>query len=267
MEVEWPKVFFGEAFYGQLQAEINKKMIDEVTAEQAFNFVLDKVSHNNWEKCAAFKGMSKPETFLFRICRNLALDYSRSIDGRPRPNKWIRDNGPLWEEIWEDLCVKRKDPNEVVHKQLLDGSLDEEAIRGIITVIKTRLPKCGERKVHVNIDDPDFPTDSVEELATSGDCSDCNHEEQELTMISTLLGEDVDLHQLRYVDEAKLCEIRSKIRELGITSEERIILQLFYVKGKNYTAIARQMGLEKHQPVRLIERTLKKVRQLLPETD
>ncbi|RLP54612.1 MAG: sigma-70 family RNA polymerase sigma factor [Ketobacter sp.] len=264
MEIDWPKYFFNEAFFNRLKFEISKTIKDDLRAEQALDYVIEKISHNEWEKCAGFKGMSKPETFLFKMARNLAVDFMRKQSGRPRAGKWIKQSGPLWEAIWEDLCVKRKHQQELILKYTECGSRDSDSVLNIIRMIKMKVPNCGSVTKEVSLDNPDVHLEASEGLAvSSSDCVESSVAEGQLLLMSLLLGDQVKNHQLNFIADEESDKIRIFFNGLNMSLDEMLILQLHFLEGKSYTAIAQQMGLAKHQPVRLIESVLSKIRKSL----
>jgi len=114
-QVETYKTRFFES-YDDIRGIAKKQFPNApVDAEAAFNYVLDEIDKNNWERLATCKE-DKFDACLYKIVKNLLVDYSRKIKGRYRPPKWITQKGGLWIEIHRLLYLKKLSENEIREK-------------------------------------------------------------------------------------------------------------------------------------------------------
>jgi len=142
----WPETILGKM--GEGLTIIDKisaiKFTRAAEAEEAAAFVLDKLSENNWKRCASYKGNAQPQTYLVRITKNLLEDFRRKKYGRPRPPKWLKDSGKTWVDLWSELCKEGRSHQEIIRRFMQKGH-DGDWIKGTIRVIKARIPSCGQK--------------------------------------------------------------------------------------------------------------------------
>lgn len=103
MDINWSKIFFATDFYRRLSKMAQTTIIDDVVAEEAVTFVINKISENNWERCQSYSGRSAPETFLQSVCSNLIIDFHRKVYGGERPPEWLKKRQNLGNRLERDL--------------------------------------------------------------------------------------------------------------------------------------------------------------------
>ena len=264
MDVNWSQLILSETFFQRLSSQARRHIVDDVVADQAVTYVIETLSANQWEKCQTYNGKSTPETFLYSLCSNLVIDYSRKYYGRQRPPSWLQRNGPLWLAIWKELCINRADRETVIMRHTADGSHSRTVIETIITGITARLPWCGVSSRPESIDDDNYH-DHYDELTTSHESNDREGFDDALEFANLVLNESGDSSNLEGMSSVDPSSLYDVFKNLQLTPEEKLILKMHYCDGLNFSAIARALGMAKHQPVRLIEKVLERARKLLKE--
>jgi len=94
----------------------------DTDADAAINFVLEKISENNWKRLLACDER-KFTSCLKKIVYNLLVDYHRKVSKRYQTPKWVKERGPLFVEIHRCLHYKRMSREEI--KERIDIFLSE----------------------------------------------------------------------------------------------------------------------------------------------
>lgn len=237
-----------------------RRFPDLVTAEESVTYVIEQISADDWARCEAFTGGSKPETFLYSVCSNLLEEFSRKRYGRARPPEWLKQEGELWVQIWRWLCLERDHPEAISDRLCDDGAREPGLIHNIMRAIKAKLPWCGVSSLPIPAEyqDNDGNTVSVvDQVSTSPAPLEAMTEtvrEDVLASLSALAGHEPPA-ALR--DSA----VHARLREsLALEDDELLLLKLHFQEGLSGLAIARLLGVPNHQPGRQIRKLLEKIR-------
>ena len=77
-----------------------KRFPDVSLADEALNFVQDRLQAGDWSRIRAFRGKSSFATYIGHVANRLLEDFSRSKFGRSRPPGWIVALGAFWEQVY-----------------------------------------------------------------------------------------------------------------------------------------------------------------------
>lgn len=258
MDVDWASIVFTEAFNQRIHQIAKRKfIIDAAGAEEAVTYTIASLSDNNWQKCRAYKGNSSPETFLYKLSVNLMNDYIRKLSGRPRPPTWLKQKGALWVALWKEHCLNRDPIETLLARHTAGGLRDRHLVTDIISSIKAKLPWCGVSTAPIAIDDasqPGLDAHLSDSSTTNPDIDDKAAFDEALEFAHLLLGDA----------EKSLENIElNTMKSIQLTAEEKLVLKMHFCDAMGFSAIARSLGLAKHQPVRLIQSALDKAREHL----
>lgn len=271
--ISWPDIIFHPDWMRRLDRMAGRRFPDPVTAEEASTFILDQLSHNNWQRCDSFNGSSQPETWLFSVAANLLEEFARKRFGRARPPAWLQQQGELWVTIWHFLCLERHMAESIIDRLSHDGSREPNLLHNIIRTIRARLPWCGASHTPI-------PTEFITEDGSTVNLLDQHlHSPAPLEAMTADLREQVlaTLHVLAGLDDTSaplsdsLAGLAALRQQLQLEDDERLLLKLHFQEGLSGQAIARLLGVPNHQPGRQIRRLLDRIRHafheqgLLPE--
>jgi len=138
----WQAIILSSAFLRRLEWLAAKRFPQASLAETAVNEAIAKLSENNWHRLQGFTGKAQPETYAFTVSARLLEDYARERFGRPRPPKWLKDNGAIWVQIWQMLCLERQWPDLVIGR--LESDHEPGFVQNVIRTVRARIPRCGE---------------------------------------------------------------------------------------------------------------------------
>ncbi|MFV1984990.1 MAG: hypothetical protein ACC657_15690 [Thiohalomonadales bacterium] len=277
-EIDWQSLVFQSGWLKKFDKLATKRFGEGGLAEEASTYVIDKISSNQWQCFATFKGQCKPESYLYTVTSNYLEEFSRKRFGRPRPPDWLKRQGALWVQIWKMVCLERQLIQSVI-EQLCSKSLREtNVIKNAIITIKARLPWCGgdsHREVTKNMSDMDDydPT----ELITSRETPELVVTEaaytESLLLISSLMndkpveqmfGERTSELASSYVKSNRL-KIDQIQQKLNLTDEEKILLRMIFQDGMKKSVIAKSLGMQEHLPGRILKQLLTRIDSVFSE--
>lgn len=265
--IVWQDIVFHPDWMRRLERMAARRFPDDTTAEEASTFILDQLSHDNWQRCQSFNGSSRPETWLFSVAANLLEEFARKRFGRARPPAWLQQQSELWVTIWHFLCLERQPGETIVDRFSADGSREPALLRQIIRTIRARLPWCGASQMPI-------PSEYLAEDDSTVNIIDLHqHSPAPLDAMAGALREELlaSLHVLAGLDDTtaglhdNLPALAVLRQTLQLEDDERLLLKLHFQEGLSGQAIARLLGVPDHQPGRQIRRLLQRLRQAFDE--
>jgi len=133
------------AHWKLLQRLAQRRFKNTVLADQALDFVLEKLQEDHWSRLRAYRGEARFSTYLAHVVQRLLEDFARHQFGRQRIPDWIQAQGPLWEQVYRLLCLERLSATEVIEnlRDAVPGGRSLQMIREAIAVIRRRIVDCG----------------------------------------------------------------------------------------------------------------------------
>lgn len=244
-----------------------RRFHDPNLADEALVYVTQELEKDGWKRLRAFGGRSSFKGFLLQVSARLMEDFSRKKFGRVRPNKWIRDRGGIWVQLFKILCMDRMDDDWAVDvlKDSVPQGRSESFIRKAIITLKTRVPDCGKSNMPVNTDG-----EFVDDIPDGGGCQytetpHASAEQRQRTDVMQVLrgivevqGDEMDGALSPLVD--RLMETSSG---LNLTTEDRHLLKLIYWEGLNTSAAGRSLGWTAAKTHGRLRTLLERIRQAL----
>ncbi len=279
--MDWQAIVFESDWLSRLDRLAEKRFGQGGLAEEASSYVIEKLSANEWASLHAFKGQSKPETYLYTVTGNFLEEFSRKRFGRPRPPEWLKRQGDFWVIAWKMLCLERQSESFLIEKLSGQEMRDPDEVKDILRTIKARLPWCGHsnKEISVASHDPDEDGQSPEQIipdyATPEQALSKELLSETLIMMSILLNpspssekiaDDYDLGNFPIKQDMLEKLIRFK-QIISLDDRERIILKMVFQDGFKRKAVAKSLGLADHIPGRIIAKALEKIKQVLESLD
>ncbi len=280
-DINWQSLVFQSGWLQKLDKLANKRFGKGGLAEEAGTYVLEKLSADQWQCLASFKGHCKPESYLHTVTSHLLEEFSRQRFGRLRPPEWLKRQGALWLQIWKMLCLERQLLQSVVEHFCSNGLRELAVINDAVKTIKARLPWCGG-ETHREVTTSSTPTDEGYDpttLITTNETPEQPVTEAQYTetllLISSLMNEKpieslfgktaTDLCT-SYVkkNQQKFDALRQKIQ---LTDEEKIIMRMHFQDGIKKSVIAKSLGMKEHLPGRKLKEALEKISAVFSELE
>ncbi|WP_373089708.1 hypothetical protein [Zhongshania sp.] len=219
----WRLIILSSEFLHRLEWLSAKRFPQPSLAEAAVNEVISRLSENNWHRLQAFTGKALPETYAHTVSARLLEDYARERFGRPRPPKWLKDNGAIWVHIWQMLCLERQWPDLIIGR--LESDHEPGFVQNVIGTVRARIPRCGE---------PGYcevaNAEAIDEAASSASLEDQVIRENQrsvLNLLSTLISRsNSDACPSTPISANGILEDR-----LQLSPEDRLLLALIYEDG------------------------------------
>lgn len=279
--VDWKALILECGWLDRLERLTRKRFGEGGLAEEASTYVLDKLSQNNWQVFDSFRGQSKPETYLHTLANNFIEEFSRKRFGRPRPPEWLKREGNFWIKVWKLLCLERRMPEFIVELLCGDGIHDVESVKQVMRTIKAKIPRCGEavREVTVNSDTGDDDNDDLQDLIPEFNTPETTLEQSQLRelmeILSLLLAGESGSSALERANQAgqniikdtNLATNKTFHQYLDLSDIEWVVLRMFFQDGINFKTIAQTLGLKPHEPGRIKNRIIDKIRQALESSN
>ena len=271
-EIDVKKVYDN---YETLKAITKKWFRDETLFDEAFNYALEGLSKNDWERVRKYEGKATFKRYLSFVWCNLLEDFRIKKFGRTSAPKWVKALGWVGEELFNLLCGKNYSLEESVNRVIQESKfrLDEAVIETIAMDILSKIPNCGKKK------GPAFSIDDKQEgMKNKVDFPDNNpgpgemteNKDTNLTLKALyrafFIVSDKNTKASDILDEKKLNELTGAIGEsIQIDAEERLILTAFFVDGQNITTIGKGLGYNQNQIHGKFRRLKERIRKKLPE--
>lgn len=260
--VDYPRVLFFQ-HYDFLKEEIHRHLKENpATADQAFNYVIEKLAEDNFRRLRNFEGRiveDKPGKFrnyLSKVVKNLLIDYTRKAWNivYKTPDK-VKEIGELAVKVYEQLYIKRCTVGETI--ELLSEEYRIE-IEKTIKEIMPFLEKKWERSKYTGalipvaqVDEHPDPADrnDMEQIRSSLSystpdevCQTLNQEAIKRAVFHILVNDEPP--DLEGSIQSKLVQLHSK---LDLSEENRGFLETVSEKDGNVSEAGRHMGWNKDQ--------------------
>ncbi|SEG26215.1 hypothetical protein [Marinobacterium lutimaris] len=252
--MDWSAIVFDQQTQGRISALCERRFGKTVDAEVASQYVLEKLSADDWQLCRKFTGRSLPQTYLYTLCSNLIEEHARKQYGRIRPPAWLKQLGDTWLTLWKLICLERQPvPAAIERLAGRDETLrNSDGLLDMVRTIKARLPWCGQQTGAVTTEQE--PEEEAHTPAAQSDSS-----------IEALL---LLLHQVVLKQEPEnKAQTQDALNNLGaeftLDDEQRLVLRMAYVDGMKFSAIARALNLPAHKPARVAKQALAELRSVL----
>jgi RNA polymerase sigma factor (sigma-70 family) len=230
-------------------------------AEDALNYLLERLAEDDWRKLRAYAGRASFKTYLAAVAGRLLEDFARSRFGRKRIPSWVKDRGGLWEACYRLLCWEGNSAEQCV--ELLAGGApggrNQDLIRETIAEVRRNEPDCGERtevpdrpsEKDVTQSLPDSETGQPEQALLQAE-KDAWLNELGLALIGELDAGSEDLEPFRQRADA----LR---RRLDLKPRERLLLKMEFEDGMSVSVAARLLGMTTHQAHGIRRRLLARI--------
>lgn len=273
-KIHWPELILSPGWLAKLDHLARTRFGQPGLAEEASTYVIDRLSEDDWARCRTYSGQARAETFAQVLAVNLLEEFARKRFGRPRPPTWLQREGELWVRLWKMVCLERQLVPSVIDRLCAGTQREPSFVRRAITVIKARLPWCGDSTREIPAacliadaeeeEQPEQAAHSIEQRL------DREQWEDALLVIHRLLvfaqspssqnGNNEDTSLTMQPDTAQQLQQR-----LNLSDEERLLLKMVYQDGLKLNLVARAMNLPPYQPGRLLNRLHQRIRRTLED--
>ncbi len=257
------------AHWKWLQRLAQRRFKNSVLADQALDFVLEKLQEDDGSRLRAYRGEARFSTYLAHVVQRLLEDFARHRFGRQRTPDWIQAQGPLWEQVYRLLCLERLSATDVIEtlRDAVPGGRPPQIIREAITVIRKRIVNCGapspataeqplvEQEEHRHrplADDYQVHQLSPEALQAA---------EERTRLLTLLYGSVLEPAADSSPPDAWQQAVQRLRAALSLSSEERLLLRLIYQDGLSVVEAGRLLGLRTDQVHGRLRRLLQRIRQ------
>lgn len=246
-----------------------KKYGQTELASEAVNYVLEKLSEENWSKLKGFAGKSSPKTYMIKIISNLLNEFSRVRFGRPRMPVWVIKKGPTWQMIWEMAFKKRMKDHEVIDTLEADYSWETFSIANMLRTLRAKIPTCGIWYDEVS------NCETLEKTLNESSETSLDQTEKEdllgsLILVSALINDNVcsvellDKFNLEIEDHERLLDAFTKFQStLRLTDDEMLVIKAHYQDGLTLKRIAEVLEITIHKVTSMRNKALKNTRSAL----
>ncbi|MEG3640343.1 sigma factor-like helix-turn-helix DNA-binding protein [Magnetococcus sp. PR-3] len=266
--MEWSKLFFSTEIQTKLSRLLARRFTDSTLAEEAYNFVLEHISQDNWARLRQFKGQANHKTFMHSVFSHLLEDFSRHKFGRPRPPAWLKRLGPLWLRLYQLLCLEREDTEQAVFVLTQYHVRDAAFVRAAADTVKGRIADCGQ-----TTGSTPFTPDMVDTLQdknsehqtdTPEDLLSQKQQHPIMAALRMLLGSPPE-----QTDPQHTCTKPKQKHRLNIQldDEDRLILKMRFQDALKRSVVAKRLGYTESQIRTREHRALTTIQQELAKAD
>ncbi len=255
-----------------------KRFGQESLAIEASEYVISKLSENNWARLKRCKDSKKLSSFLNVTTKNLIEEFARNKFGRPRPPTWLKRQGEMWVDIWKSLCLERQHKDAVILRFSDTKQKDASFIENIIRVIRHKMPWCGHSHQEIPQSCLQPGNEGKEEqTATSSFFEspdvflDRNETNEMLAIISLILEVENGNKHLEnlsrdfFAPDDTLKKLEAIQSRLSLDDIEIALLRMTYQSSLSKAVIARSMNLNRYEVAMIEKKALKKIRALIKE--
>lgn len=265
MTADWQTLFFDpKAALGErLLARARKRFGSHEDGEAAYNYALQEISENNWQRLQdGYAGRGTREGFLCITFVNLLEEYAVKKYGRKRPPAWVQRAGEAWCAIFEMLCLKRLLPESIVERLTGRQHMDAESVRRAIVQVHSRIPDCGQYDIETA--SAQAPQAAVEaEAPTALAITELGILLQALAAV--VGAESGEQANEKLLTQATLSRFGSLRMSLAVSNRERLALHLIYAQGHSVAAAARALDEPEHRVRIMHNKVLARMRAALAE--
>jgi hypothetical protein len=279
--MNWQDVIFDPKFMGRLEMFAKKRFGDNSLAEEACTFSLDKLLDPSWQarRLNQYAGRSSPAGFVFSAFRMLLEDFARHRFGRPRPPAWLKRLGPIWEKVFNLLCLERLE-TEGIHTRLQSVGNQElhEHIEEAVVVIRSRVTNCGEQIGETPHDFQEFEIADGKSACGKGSEYEEKKSKETIVGILTSLAAVLSLEQgdppgqslerIKAVPSQRIASDAAKVAtafRLHLADEDKLLLRMVYQDGRKVSEAARILGTPEHILRRRLKQSLDELRKQLEQ--
>lgn len=229
-----------------------RRFSDELLAEEAALFVLEKLSANQWQSLRRYRATAKLGTYFSSLVAHRLEDFARKRFGRVRPPQWLTKLGGIWLLLYRLLCHQRQsfgDALEIARQHYRQESAAR--IEQIAEHILAQITSCGQEQLQTEFRGEDEPR----AFASLGPDYERQQQTQVLAALGCqLLGEPVDPAQSELLE--KLME-----QPVELSFEERLLLKLCHRDGLSVSEAGRMLGLNRFQAHGKLRRLYSRIRE------
>lgn len=276
-KINWNEVVFQSGWLQNLDKLAIKRFGDQTLAEEATEYVVSRISAENWQLLDSFNQRSKPETYLYAVIHSQFEEFSRKRFGRPRPPEWLKRQGELWVKIWKEICLERQLDTSVIERLSQIKAHSLVFLKDIVRTIKARIPRCGESvRQEQSVADPE---ENVQHVMQGYDNELLNN---------TTLEPDRQLHWECYQEFLKTLSLllQGRLSPLSATNEagqqkafvnfqkkcklneqETLLLRMVFQDGVKKNVAAKSLGMKPHELTRTVNQALERIRNSMREAN
>lgn len=259
--------------YWRYLHEIARKRFfnDPQLAEQAIDYLLEKLQRNDWQKIREYRGEGFT-AFITVVANRLFTDFSRKIGDIPYIPLWIQQQGQLWKEGF--LLLHKGLTRQEAIEQLWNVSQSlgyDKAM--MITVIETILQKetLPARYTAVSWDVEQIENVASTQLPPDETLSELENN-QGLELIFLLMQylqspDDISQNQWQaFSAYPKLIQGLSQLKQqINLSNEDYLLLSLIYREGLSVSEAGRRLQLNTNQVAGRHRRLLSRLEQAFIE--
>jgi RNA polymerase sigma factor (sigma-70 family) len=229
-----------------------RRFSDDVLAEEAALFVLERLSAEQWQSLRRYRGTAKLSTYFASLVSHRLEDFARKRFGRVRPPQWLTKLGGIWLLLYRLLCYQRFSFGDAL--EIAIGTYQHESatrIEQIAEHILAEITSCGQEQQQ---------SEFAEEYGMQGSASQASSYElqQQQKVLAALgcqlLGEPADPAQLELLE--KLLG-----QPVALSPEERLLLKLCHRDGRSVSEAGRMLGLNRFQAHGKLRRLYRRIRE------
>lgn len=257
-EISWHGMLFdgkdskGNPWYERIRQVCEMRFRNLNDAEAAFNYTLDKLVENEWERCRKYGGRASPGTYLVAISRNLMEDWARTQHGRCRPPKFVAALGHFFVQAHRFLCCEKRPQREALEQLVTLGATRELA--------STALAYCNEKVSgcrSVGLADTkrigqEWQEQYSDSYGPPDESEEAEHEEHIDQVLNSLLS-------TRDAGEA------SRLAGVVLDADVLFALREIYLSGRKLTEVAEMAGKDYFKLRRKLKEALKALQESLGE--
>lgn len=224
---------------------------DSQLAEQAIDYMLDKLEKNNWQRVCSYQGGGFT-AFITVVANRLFIDFARKVGEIPYVPRWIAQQGELWKKIYFMLTVKSLSKYEIAEtlvNSVQATNYSREDIEDIIQQIsqKERIkPKNTNvsinneyENVESDLSTTTTPVDELEQVQNS------SHLDMLFLAIQALQN-NVETDDVSISPKMKAWVMKLK-QHMQLSAEEYVFLTMVYRDGLKVVEAGRRLQLNANQ--------------------
>jgi hypothetical protein len=258
----------------------NNPILAEELSAQAFK----KMSAPEYKEktFSKYRQKSSPESFVLSCFKRVLVDVHRKKFGYKRPPVWVEKLGVVWKEVWSLLCLKRRDPEDIISKfsKVEHRSPDDnirpleeeltfsaEEIKNMISVIRIKVVDCGAQTGEMNHDfsSGDPVTNGGVKVNSTADNFERKTYHEVIEALTMFFSQ---------IEEQSLGDVRDKLQskesvmaiddvvnrtcklKLDMSGEDRLLLKIVFLDGKKVPFAAKMLQKPEHQIRKALKNTL-----------
>jgi len=216
-------------------------MQDSQLAEEAIDYMLDKLSANEWQKVREYAGKGFT-AFITVVANRLFTDFARRIGVVPYVPQWIEANGTIWRKAY--WLLLKGTPRQEVMALLASETAEAEHI---VMSICQRERLQASRPNHVSLEDENLAEPVASDLPPLEQLSSLE-DESLLNVIFSLLKNLSTTETQTLPTKDKVQEWQQRIAtQITLEDEEYLFLVMVYRDGLTVSEAGRRLQLNVNQ--------------------